>query len=193
VDLAALDGLLDQPHGYAGGARRRPVGRAVDALPDDARGDARRRLDDALALPAVPATFVHGDLGGHNMRWNDGRLVGVIDWDWAAGWDPAIDAACLAWHGWDAVAAAVDPPTYQRARIWHRTFGIEQLAVSWLRPPGPPDIIPRTAEWLRRTRGQPSTERKYQRPEPGPDQGTSAAERRASSRKGERRTAPREA
>lgn len=156
VDLAALDGLLDQPHGYAGGDRwAELMARAVDALPADARDDARRRLDDALALPAVPAALVHGDLAGHNMRWNDRHLVGVIDWDWAAGWDPAVDAACLGWHGWAAVAAAVDPTTYRRARIWHRTFGIEQLVASWLRPPGPPDIIARTVEWLRSTRDQP--------------------------------------
>jgi len=37
VDLAALDGLLDQPPGYAGGARwAELMGRAVEALPADA-------------------------------------------------------------------------------------------------------------------------------------------------------------
>jgi thiamine kinase-like enzyme len=80
--------------------------------------------------------------------------VGVIDWDWAAAWDPAIDAACLAWHGWEAVRAAVDEQTYVRARIWQRTFGIEQIVAGWLRPPGMADALERTAAWLRRTRDQ---------------------------------------
>jgi aminoglycoside phosphotransferase (APT) family kinase protein len=104
----------------------------------------------------VLPSLVHGDLGGANMRWSsDGRLVGVIDWDWASAWDPAVDAACLAWHGWAAVEAAVDPPIYHRARIWERTFGIEQIVASRLRPPGRPDVVDWAADRLRRSRDQP--------------------------------------
>jgi aminoglycoside phosphotransferase (APT) family kinase protein len=154
VDVWALEGLLAAPHGYAGGARwAELMADAVACLPADVRADAQGRLDDALALPEVEPSLVHADLAGHNMRWSDDRrLIGIIDWDWAAAWDPAIDAACLAWHGWATVKAAVDAKTYQRARVWQRTFGIEQIVASWLRPPGPADVVRRTAEWLRRTR-----------------------------------------
>jgi len=156
VDVRALGGLLAAPHGYAGGARwAELMADAVACLPADVRADAKGRLEEALALPEVEPSLVHADLAGHNMRWSDdGRLVGVIDWDWAAAWDPAVDAACLAWHGWATVKAAVDARTYQRARVWQRTFGIEQIVASWLRPPGPADVVGRTAGWLRRTRDE---------------------------------------
>ncbi|QMU78242.1 hypothetical protein GXW83_23610 [Streptacidiphilus sp. PB12-B1b] len=35
-------------------------------------------------------------------------MLGVLDWDLAQPHDPAVDAAALAWHGWDKVAAAVE-------------------------------------------------------------------------------------
>lgn len=156
IDVRALEGLLAAPHGYAGGARWAGLmADAVACLPADVRPDAKGRLDDALALPEVEPSLVHADLAGHNMRWgDDGRLLGIIDWDWAAAWDPAVDAACLAWHGWATVGAAVDAETYRRARVWQRTFGIEQIVAGWLRPPGPADVVRRTAEWLRRTRDE---------------------------------------
>ena len=75
-------------------------------------------------------------------------------WDWASAWDPAVDAACLAWHGWPAVRAAVDPETYQRAQVWWPTFAIEHIVAGWLRPSGTtgPDraagVVERAAEWL---------------------------------------------
>ena len=58
------------------------------------------------------------------------RIVGVLDWDLAAAWDPAVDAACLAWCGWDTVRAAVDPAVYGRACTWWATFGIEQVGAA---------------------------------------------------------------
>lgn len=154
VDVGALEGLLAAPHGYAGGGKwAELMTDAVACLPADVRPDAQGRIKDALALPAVEPSLVHADLAGHNMRWSaEGRLVGIIDWDWSAAWDPAVDAACLAWHGWPTVKAAVDAQTYQRARVWQRTFGIEQIVASSLRPPGPPEVVRHTAEWLRRTR-----------------------------------------
>lgn len=114
---------------YAGGARwAELMADAVVCLPADVQPYAQGRLDDALALPAVEPSLVPADLAGHKMRWSDDRrLSGIIDWDWAAAWDPAVDAARLAWHGWATVKAAVDAKTYQRARVRRRTFGIKQI------------------------------------------------------------------
>jgi len=75
-----------------------------------------------LALPAVPPSLVHGDLAGANLRCApDGKLL--ASWNGLASAGTAIDAACLGWHDWPAVQAAVDPQTCHRAMVWQRTFG----------------------------------------------------------------------
>lgn len=100
----------------------------IPRLPARWRDEGRRRLDNAIALDPVPDALVHGDLAGSNVHWSrDGKLTGVLDWDLALPFDPAIDAACMAWHGWDTIRKAVDHDTYRRARIWDQTFGIEHL------------------------------------------------------------------
>lgn len=153
VDPERLADVLEPAHAYAGGEGWATLmADAVDELPPDVRSEALRRIERAQALESVPASLVHGDLGGPNMFWDsDGRLVGVIDWDWAAASDPAIDAGCLSWHGWDTVRSAVDADTYRRARVWYDTFPLEQLVAARLRPPGHPDMVNRAASWIRRT------------------------------------------
>ena len=100
----------------------------VPRLPQRWRDEGRRRLEEAMALEPVPACLVHGDLVAENVHWSkDGKLIGVLDWDLAQPFDPAIDAACMAWHGWENVRQAVDSETYRRARVWDRTFGVEHL------------------------------------------------------------------
>lgn len=147
IDPLELSGLLDvlrdvdcsrlplgEPHAYAGGQRWAEVLRdeVVHRLPVEWRDEAWRRVEAALALPEVPASLVHGDLAGENVHWEDGRLVGVLDWDLAQPFDPAVDAACMAWYGWDTLAAAVDETTLRRARTWYGTFGLEQIAFAVL-------------------------------------------------------------
>ncbi|MEV4361586.1 phosphotransferase [Nonomuraea sp. NPDC049625] len=100
----------------------------VPRLPDRWRDECRRRLEAASALEPVPDALVHGDLGGANVHWGrDGRLVGVLDWDQAHLFDPAVDAALMAWHGWDTIRLAVDPETYRRARAYDAPFGVGHL------------------------------------------------------------------
>lgn len=100
----------------------------VPRLPDRWRDECRRGLEAARDLEPVPDVLVHGDLGGANVHWSsDGRLIGVLDWDQAHLFDPAIDAALMAWHGWDNVKAAVDPETYRRARIYDAPIGVGHL------------------------------------------------------------------
>ena len=135
VDCAKLADVLYPPHEYAGGADwpRLMLEDVVPLFPARWRGEAARRFEAAIALPAVEPSLVHGDLAGHNLHWDaEGNLVGVLDWDVASAWDPAIDVACLATHGWRALAAVVDEETYRRAATWYRTFGIEQLGAALL-------------------------------------------------------------
>jgi aminoglycoside phosphotransferase (APT) family kinase protein len=161
VHLADLDGLLGPVHAYAGGTRWPELMREVGALlPDEWRAEAAERVAAARDLPPVPVRLVHGDLAGENVHWDPaGRhCVGVLDWDFAQPFDPAVDAACLAWHGWPTLREAVDPQTYQRARTWYLTFGLDQVAVSLLR--GDParvlaEQVAQAVAWLERTTRRP--------------------------------------
>lgn len=157
VDCAPLRDVLGEPHEYAGRADWARVleEQAVPALPRRWRAEARRRVEAAQDLPEVEPGLVHGDLCGYNLHWGPaGRIVGVLDWDLAAPFDPAVDAACLGNHGWDALRAAVPAEVYRRARIWYRTFGIEQVASAILN--GEPGqvvkrYVARATEFLERT------------------------------------------
>jgi len=100
----------------------------IPRLPVRWRDDGRRRLEAALALPPVAHSLVHGDLGSTNVHWGpDGEIVGVLDWDLARAFDPALDAALLSWFGWEVVRNAVDSQTYRRAQIWDGLFGSEHF------------------------------------------------------------------
>ncbi|MFI6740203.1 phosphotransferase family protein [Nonomuraea sp. NPDC050451] len=104
------------------------AGQVVPHLPDRWRDECRRRLEAASALEAVSDAVVHGDLGGTNVHWGrDGKLIGVLDWDQAHLFDSAIDAALMAWRGWDTIRMAVDAETYRRARAYDAPFGVGHL------------------------------------------------------------------
>ncbi|MGW4665378.1 phosphotransferase family protein [Streptosporangium sandarakinum] len=131
---AELRAVLGAPRTYTGGDHWSGIlaEEVLLRLPARWREEGRRRLDDALALEEVPDALVHGDLGGGNVHWGeDGKLVGVLDWDRAHLFDPAVDAAFIGWiHGWDNVRAAVDGDTYRRARVWDRAFGVTHLVAA---------------------------------------------------------------
>ena len=74
--------------------------------------------------------------GCHNMHWVDGELVGILDWDYAAVWDTALNATYLnLWHG-IALEDITDQPN--RARVWSGALGLYALAdaLSWKRVAG---------------------------------------------------------
>lgn len=84
----------------------------------------------------VGAGLVHGDLAGHNMHWVNGELVGILDWDYAAVWDTALNATYLnLWHG---VALENITGVPNRARVWSGALGLYALAdaLSWDVSPG---------------------------------------------------------
>lgn len=122
VDICSLSDVLDVPHAFAG---RQQWGQLLsqEVLP---------RLPVDVRVQASPS-LVHGDLAGHNLLWNpDGTLCGVVDWDLACAFDPAVDAACLAWFGWSTVHGVTDIETYRRARVWAAVFGLEQISAAVL-------------------------------------------------------------
>ncbi|MEW1981896.1 phosphotransferase [Citricoccus sp. NPDC079358] len=100
--------------------------------------------------PVVPPSLVHGDLAGHNMRWQpagagglgpdgpDGErwhLTGILDWDLAAVWDPALNPAYLAlWHGEEKLEEiARDADEALRARVWLGWMALETIYDASLR------------------------------------------------------------
>lgn len=157
VDTAPFAHLLARPLEYSGGDRWAEVmlEQAVPRLPAEWRAEGRRRIRTFLDLQPVPYSLVHGDLAGDNMRWDGkGRLLGVLDWDLAQEYDPAVDASCLAWHGWDKVAAVVDVDTFRRAHAYYLTAGLQQIAFAILNDRPEHVIEERTkamTAWLART------------------------------------------
>lgn len=154
VDPGSLGEVLGPAHAYAGGERWYDlmINEAIPRLPTRLQDEARQRVEDAAALPEVEAHLVHGDLGGHNLHWDqEGRLIGVLDWDLAQPFDQAVDVACLGQQGWDNVRLAVDNETFKRAQIWYRTFGVEQI-VAAITNGEPDDILTwyvnRASRWL---------------------------------------------
>lgn len=90
--------------------------------------------------------LVHGDLAGENMHWNDAftTVTGVLDWDLASSWDPAINLMHLSlWHGQQVVepvamvlgqrgllpADGIDSPALfvARVRYWSGVWAAENL------------------------------------------------------------------
>ena len=153
TDLAPLAGLLDRPHAYAGGDNERVMlEQALPLLPAPLQPQAERAVQDAHTLPPVTPRLVHGDLAGANIRVHGDRVVAVLDWDLASPFDPAVDAACASWFVWDVLAQVVDAQTLHRARVWYRTFPLEQIAAAVLSGATQTrlhQVTARAAAWMR--------------------------------------------
>lgn len=136
VDVRPLAALLAPPFSFRGPWTAQKIDATLKALPPDLVDAARRVLDTIPAFETVPASLVHGDLAGHNMRWHDGELHGVLDWDLAAAWDPALNTAYLAaWHGADVLdAIAPSQKEAWRARIWLGAMALESVFDASLNP-----------------------------------------------------------
>ncbi len=136
VDLGPIAHLLAPPFSFRGPWTGQKADAALAALPADLAGAARRVLDTIGDFASVPASLVHGDLAGHNMRWSEGTLRGIIDWDLASAWDPALNTAYLSmWHGADAIdAIAPGPDAAWRARVWLGAMALESVYDASLDP-----------------------------------------------------------
>ena len=130
VKVEPLRPLLADPFSFRGpwtDERRR---QSHDALPETLRAPALALWDRLDELAQVPPALVHGDLAGHNMHWRGGELLGILDWDLAAAWDPALNTAYLAlWHGQELLdAIAPDAEQARRARIWLGLMSLERFS-----------------------------------------------------------------
>ncbi|MGO2540338.1 MAG: phosphotransferase [Specibacter sp.] len=60
----------------------------------------------------------HGDLGGHNVLWDQGRPAGVLDWDLSSESDRSTGLASSGvWHGWEKLALTASADQVERALI----------------------------------------------------------------------------
>ncbi|WP_394613536.1 aminoglycoside phosphotransferase family protein [Lentzea sp. JNUCC 0626] len=141
-----LVALLDEPLLHAGGrSAAESISELVfPLLTEDERGQASQVLRRCAELPPA-RSFVHGDLAPVNLRWHNGKVSGIIDWDFACAGDPALDAAAFANYGWPVVRRA-RPELYERALTHAAMFPLTG-AVSALLQGGDPA---RFLAWFRR-------------------------------------------
>lgn len=110
--------------------------RSLDAVVDDHMAWEIAEHVHGWTDDGIGGGLVHGDLAGHNMHWVDGELIGVLDWDYAAYWDTALNATYLSlWHGVEFEAIT---PAPNRARVWSGALGLYSLAnaLTWDISPG---------------------------------------------------------
>jgi aminoglycoside phosphotransferase (APT) family kinase protein len=119
--LPGKRGRTLEPHDAA-------VRQGIEVLVASGQLDGRRATEvweQALAADPWPGppVWVHGDLLAGNLLFDDGRLVGVIDWSATGVGDPACDLQAAWWLAPDARARLrdlleVDDATWARARGW---------------------------------------------------------------------------
>ncbi len=132
--------LADRDQGFRERVER--LGELID------RAATLERWSACVAAPAWsgPAQWVHGDLHGHNLLSDEGRLVAVIDFGDITSGDPATDLAVAF-----SVLQPVDHPTFReaastpnrpiddamwlRAEGWAVSVGVAVLANSADNPP----------------------------------------------------------
>ncbi len=141
-----LIALLDEPLHHAGGHRvaETIAEHVFPLLTADERGQASEVLKRHAALPSK-RSFVHGDLAPVNLHWHNGKVTGILDWDFAHVGDPALDAAAFAHYGWSLVRH-IRPGTYERARAHAAMFPLTGAASAMLQGADPEKFV----EWFRR-------------------------------------------
>ncbi len=103
-------------------------------LSASARSEAAAAMDAlAAAETDAPRALVHGDLGPHNVLWQDRAVSGLIDLDHAAIGDPAIDVAPLIGaYGAAAVAEVAGAMVVRRGLIHRATLSLQVAAAAEL-------------------------------------------------------------
>lgn len=139
IPLEPISDHLATPFAFRGPWTEERQQQCYDALPDELRPAARSLWAQLDELAQVPAALVHGDLAGHNMHWVGEELIGILDWDLAAAWDPALNTAYLSlWHGLEMVdLIAPNPDEARRAKIWLGLMSLERLSDTLSRTDNP--------------------------------------------------------
>ncbi|HVQ43606.1 MAG TPA: aminoglycoside phosphotransferase family protein [Candidatus Saccharimonadia bacterium] len=91
--------------------------------------EARWRIGKAGKAPGQ--IIRHGDLGPWNTLWEEGQLVGVLDWDFAEPGERITDVAQLAWYfaplrgekGWHEAGFEVRPDFRDRLTVMVQGYG----------------------------------------------------------------------
>ncbi len=126
-----ITGLLTEPLAFCGGPQWYRI-QHEEVLPLLDQDVQRQATDAILALANLePAkeVFAHGDLGGHNVFWEGGRISGVLDWDLSSRSDRSTDLACVGvWNGWEKLPLIANPSEVRRASVRRNTFRLQQLA-----------------------------------------------------------------
>lgn len=150
VPLSAYEGLVGAPWEAEPQWTQARADAAIDALEPDVRasaatvlatlGEMEQAMGSAVGQGAalrgsLRRGLVHGDLAGRNMHWRDGELIGILDWDKASLWDPAINLAHLSlWHGQDVIdPSAPDEFFAARAHVWNGSLALTRVADAALR------------------------------------------------------------
>lgn len=79
---------------------------------------ARERLDGLTPLHNRPGTLIHGDFTTWNLRFQDGRLSGILDFE-LAHWDHRVGDFALSWRGkYDEVIHGYDEVSPLEPEEW---------------------------------------------------------------------------
>ncbi|WP_019926820.1 aminoglycoside phosphotransferase family protein [Nocardia sp. BMG111209] len=127
-------GPMPAPRSWCGGARWPDIvtDSVIPELPAEGVTAAHRVVADILtAEAAVPACFVHGDFGPHNILWHGSKIRSLIDFDHSCVGDPAIDyASLISFYGAAAVGALSGDPALLDRALRHRAGFTLQLAAA---------------------------------------------------------------
>ncbi|GAB3537071.1 hypothetical protein GCM10027403_20020 [Arthrobacter tecti] len=130
IDIGPVEPLLAKPLSFCGGDDwlRIQMEEVLPRIRLPLRAAARLAVESLAALEPAEEVFSHGDLGGHNVFWKDGRVSGVLDWDLASASDRSTDLASLGvWHGWEKLPAIAPPEEVCRAAVRRDTFRLQQV------------------------------------------------------------------
>ncbi len=136
VPAERLAGDLPPPRSWCGGTFWPQIvhRRLRQHLPAAAATRAAAVVRDVIDAEQLAAPgLVHGDLGLHNVLWDAGRLIGVIDLDHACWGDPAMDVAPLVGtFTAQRVAELVDALVLDRATLHRASLSLQVAAAAEL-------------------------------------------------------------
>lgn len=157
IPTEPIGGLLTEPLAFCGGQEwyRLQSDEVLPRLDQDVQTQAMDAIWALVNLEPVKEVFAHGDLGGHNVFWEGGRISGVLDWDLSSRSDRSTDLACVGvWNGWEKLPLIANSAEVRRAAIRRNTFRLQQVAFAILhnRPEAEIDrAIARANAWFRQT------------------------------------------